>query len=158
MARLLLYLPSSNDFTYLGYSGERAGIAEFIPPAPAGEKTHQITLSLWFWRCNILEDEAQHDRWRSWAKELAGGARTRCTVAKPPAGLESGGDTRKTLTLGHVATAGPRRGFSICKLCKLASVLRLRLRCCCQISPGHEILQMKCLSAPKATNPVPAHC
>lgn len=73
MVGLSVYLPSPSDVQIhqdarvsewiLGFSRERAEIAEFIPARPGYISDNAVTLGL---SCNFLEDEARCDRWRSW--------------------------------------------------------------------------------------------
>lgn len=76
---LSVYLPSPSDVQIhqdarvsewiLGFSRERAEIAEFIPARPGYISDNAVTLGL---SCNFLEDEAQCDRWHSWWKSCRG--------------------------------------------------------------------------------------
>lgn len=76
---LSVYLPSPSDVQIhqdarvsewiLGFSRERAEIAEFIPARPGYISDNAVTLGL---SCNFLEDEARCDRWRSWWKSCRG--------------------------------------------------------------------------------------
>lgn len=76
---LSVYLPSPSDVQIhqdarvsewiLGFSRERAEIAEFIPARPGYISDNAVTLGL---SCNFLEDEARCDRWHSWWKSCRG--------------------------------------------------------------------------------------
>lgn len=149
---LSVYLPSPSDVQIhqdarvsewiLGFSRERAEIAEFIPARPGYISDNAVTLGL---SCNFLEDEARCDRWRSWWKSCRG----RGHVALPSnlrrdrseRGHEEGPAATSTFpflalfakkkqktTARHVRkTSGQRRKFSICKI---SSVFTLS---CCQL-------------------------
>ena len=54
---------------FLGFSRERAEIAEFIPARPGYISDNAVAFGL---SCNFLEDEARCDRWRSWWKSCRG--------------------------------------------------------------------------------------
>lgn len=131
MAGLSLYLPPPNDFQIhkdwvsewiLGFSRERAEIAEFIP-APSGYISDNIVA--FGLSCNFLEDKARCDRWRSWWKSCRG----RGHVA-PPSNLRRDwsrqGHKEGPATFMHICcrntdckthqNPGQRHELSICKL------------------------------------------
>lgn len=120
----------------LGFSSERAEIAEFIPAPPGYISDNVVAFCL---SCNFLEDEARCDRWRSWWKSCRG----RGHVAPPSIlrrdwsrqGREEGRPPLPLSFFLHFCcrkpdcqthrTPGQRHEFSICKI-----TLVFPLNCC----------------------------
>lgn len=117
------------EWVDLGFSRERAEIAEYITAPPGYISDNVVAFGLC---CNFLEDEVRCDRWRSWWKSCRG----RGQVAPPPSlrwdwsrqGHEEGLADTFTFILMHFfcrntahckthRTLGQAHAFSICKSC-----------------------------------------